>query len=222
MDSRQGLERLLKKNGVEANLEGLSLEHAKDVARAVEKFQRAYPEYKDALRLVYSDKAGWSAGTRRLDQIGNKLAKYVHDRQRTQAATNVRYGTGRATEISIQTGRIPKAHSAYVTGGSHEGTMWHELGHVVENWLIADGRNMEGFFRSIVNKVYKGDVKLLSSDTTIYATSDGHELLAEIFHIANQKGGIKAFTRNPAEASRIRQIIDFYNEKGIIIREPQI
>ena len=70
--------------------------------------------------------------------------------------------------------------------------------------------------------IYGGDSVLMAKDISKYALTDGHELLAEFFHVVNQPGGLAAWAESAAQEERLRKMLKFYNDQGFIIRESQL
>ncbi len=206
---------LKAKFDIDTDLVGMSVAQAQDVGRAIEKFMRAYPEYKDAL---------FALGTQNSQFISRALRATITDGN-ALAAVNVFPGQFVSTNMVVTSGRIAKGtkrRGSYVSDGGHEGTVWHELGHVAENWQVANVNTVDLWSGRILREIYDHDSVLFASDVTKYALESGHEMLAEIFYIANRPGGIAGWATSAAQEERLRKVLVFYNEQGMIIRESQL
>ena len=206
---------LFSEFNIETDLVGMGLANAQDVGRAIEKFMRAYPEFKDAL---------FAMGTQQSRFISKALRSTITDGN-SLAAVNVFPGQFVSTNMVVTSkhiGKVGKRRGGYVSDGGHEGTVWHELGHVAENWQVANVSAADRWSRQILREIYDSDPILFAKDVTKYGLESGHEMLAEFFHIANQPGGIAAWSTSAAQEERLRKVLKFYNDQGFIIRESQL
>ncbi len=118
---------LFDEYGIDADLIGMSFAKSQDIARAIEKFMKAYPEYRHSLGVI---------GSERSLRVGAGLRTTI-TQQNALAAVNVSPGQFTSTRMVVTTGNIAKGakrRGSFVSDGGHEGTVWHELGHVAENW----------------------------------------------------------------------------------------
>ena len=207
---------LFSEFNIETDLFQMGLANAQDVGRAIEKFMRAYPEFKDAL---------FAMGTQNSKFISKALRSTITDGN-ALAAVNVFSGQFVSTNMVISSKHMAKVGKrrggGFATDAGHEGTVWHELGHVAENWQVANISKADAWSRQILADVYGGDSVLLATDISKYALKSGHELLAEFFHIANQPKGLAGWATSAAQEERLRKMLKFYNDNGMIIRESQL
>lgn len=201
--------------GINAVLDGMSPAKARDTARAVEKFINAYPEYQRALGNI---------GTQKAFNLNRSLRATVTE-EGALAAVEISPGQFVSTDMVITTRKIQegvKIRGGFATDAGHEGTVWHELGHVAENWSVQNVNKAHSLRRRLLKEVYDEDVVLLGKDISKYGTYDGHELFAEFFHIANQPGGIAEWATSVEQEGRLRKMFDFFNDNGFLVRETQL
>ena len=115
-----------------------------------------------------------------------------------------------------------KLQHGWATDGGHEGLVWHELGHVAENFVIPSPARAAKWLRDVTSNIYGGDTLLLSKDISSYSLSNGHELFAEIFNIVNRPGGIASWTKNKATQERLRRVLSYFQEQRLPIGEAQL
>ena len=216
LKSKADIEKFLQSSyGITSSLDGMSLASARDMARAVEKFRRAYPEMRGSISRIYTEKSG----------IGSFEVKKLIASGDSTAVTNYSTSTKGPASIGMtsKTVKVTKTPTNYgfVSDGGQEGTMWHELGHVVENWMTGSP-GKQNWLREVQTKFYKNSKTLMEADISKYATESSTEFFGEFFHLVNRQGGINAWTTNTAARQRLREILKYFQDQGLPIAETQL
>ena len=216
LKDKDAIERFLRgKYDMKVELDGMSLASARRVARAMEKFVNAYPELRKSLNQLFTDKS----------KLGTfELKSAIAPSGGANGITSLKTGTNIPTRVGMKSQAIKITNkptvNGFVTEGGQEGVMWHELGHVVENWMVSSPHG-QNWLREIQSTIYKNSKTLMEVDVSKYATESSSEFFAEFFHIVNRKGGINAWTNKEGARKRLRETLKYFQDKGLPIAETQ-